>query len=137
MTAAAVTAALGIQPTYSHEVGDPVSSATLAVRGRRTRQAVWSFEEQESVTTEGDPHGMRSLDRLAQRFEPKSQILAALAADYGIRVSMFAHSDSTQGGFVIAPETMRRIGLLSAEFFGTVWIDEESILVDPDAERRP
>jgi hypothetical protein len=119
-TAAAVTAALGIDPTRSHETGGPHPSPTLAARGRRTEQSLWLFEEPETFKSDDDFHGMASLDRLAERFEPKAEILATLAEDYSIRVWMYAQSDSSQGGFVIAQETMRRLGLLSAHFFGDV-----------------
>jgi hypothetical protein len=126
-TAAAVTAALGIDPTRSHETGGPHPSPTLAARGRRTEQSLWLFEEPETFKSDDDFHGMASLDRLAERFETKAEVLSALEKDYFIQVRMISFSDSDQGGFVIAPETMRRLGRLSATFFGDV-------LLSPDGE---
>lgn len=124
-TAAAVSAALGMEPTASHEAGEPHPSPTLAARGRRTDQSFWEFEEPETSKSDDDLHGMASLDRLAELFEPKGEILAALEKDYWIRVWIYSDSDSYQGGFVIASETMRRLGKLNADFFGTVILNAD------------
>jgi hypothetical protein len=48
-----------------------------------------------------------------------------LSADYVIRVSMSGQSDSTQAGFAIGPQTMRRLGMLSAALFGDIYLDED------------
>ena len=121
-TAAAVTLALGIEPTSSHEFGDPHPSATLAARGRRTENSRWGFSEPETEASEADFHGMLSLDRLAERFEPKAEILAALSERYEIRVWLLGHSDDeSQHGFVISAATMRRLGVLSASLWPDIY----------------
>jgi hypothetical protein len=125
VTAAGVTAALGIEPSSSSEFGDPHPSKSLAARGKVTIEPVWRYTEPRTVSNEEDPHGIESLVRLAERFEPLAPTLAALSADYDIEILMFGSSDSGQGGLLIGPETMRRLGMLSASFVQTIWLPEQ------------
>jgi hypothetical protein len=127
LTAGAVTAALGIEPTSSYEVGDPIISSSPALAGKYRANSYWTFEIGRTLSSDEDPHGMESLVRLAELFEPKAEVLAGLSRHYLIRVWMLAFSDSTQGGFVIGPETMRRLGTLSASFFGDIYLSEDDI----------
>jgi hypothetical protein len=124
-TAAAVTVALGMQPSYSHEAGDPHSSARLASKEKLRAHSNWVLNGERTARTEDDFHGMRSLDRLAEQLEPRADAIRALQADYWIVVDLFANSDSTRGGFFIGEETMRRLGLLGAAFVPTVYCDDD------------
>ena len=124
LTAAAVTSALGMEPTSSYEFGDPISSKSPALRGKVRANSYWNYQMDRTVESEEDPHGMESLVKLAELFEPKAAELARLSTTYLIRVWMFGASDSTQAGFVIGPETMRRLGLLSASFTGDIYMSE-------------
>ena len=125
LTAAAVTAALGTQPTSSHEFGDSVVSKSPALDGTLRANSRWSFDMPGTLASDDDPHGMQSLAKLAEFFEPHADQLALLAEEYEIRVWMSAFSDSTQGGFVIERETMRHLGRLSASLFGTVFLSDD------------
>jgi len=125
LSAAAVTAALGVQPTSSYEFGDPVVSRSPSLNGTARTNSHWSFKMSGTTASDDDPHGMRSLASLAELFEAKAAVLAQLSEHYAIRVWMTAFSDSTQGGFVIDQPTMRRLGLLSATLFGTVYLSED------------
>jgi hypothetical protein len=125
LTAAAVTAALGVEPTSSYEFGDPVVSKSPALNGTARTHSHWSFVMPGTVASNDDPHGMESLAKLAEMFESKAGVLVNLSARYEIRVWMTAFSDSTQGGFVVDPVTMRRLGMLSAALFGTVYLSED------------
>jgi Domain of unknown function (DUF4279) len=123
-TAAAVSAALGIEPSSSHEFGEPHPSKSLVARGKVTVGSLWRYSEPRTISSEEDPHGIESLVRLAARFEPHAATLAALKANYDIEVLMFGSSDSGQGGLLIGPETMRRLGMLSASFIQTIWLSD-------------
>jgi hypothetical protein len=125
LTAAAVTAALGMQPTSSYELGDPVLSKSPARNGTLRTHSRWSFDVPGTVASGNDPHGMQSLAKLAELFASKADELAALSEHYEIRIWMTASSDSTQGGFAINQETMRRLGLLSASLYGTVFVADD------------
>jgi len=118
---APVTTALGIEPTRIWEHGDPWPSNGRPDRHRT--HGTWTFEEERTIGDAEDPHGMASLVRLVQRFEPKAAVLEELSADYRILVQMFAMSDSRQAGFWIGSETMRRLGLLHAAFVPDVYLD--------------
>lgn len=126
-----LTELLGIAPTTVWELGDPWPSRTRPDRLRS--QAQWSFEEERTIRSSEDPHGMESLVRLAERFEPLSGRLGSLIPEYTILVRMFGLSDSTQGGFFIGPETMRRLGLLHAAFMPDVFLRDD--LVEDDLRR--
>lgn len=124
LTAAAVTTALGMEPTSSYEFGDPISSMSPALRGKVRANSYWNYQMDRTVESQEDPHGMESLVRLAELFEPKASVLADLSEKYLIRVWMFGLSDSDQAGFVIGPETMRRLGTLSASFTGDIYMTD-------------
>ena len=66
-TAAAVTEALGIEPTLSHEFGDPHPTKTLAARGYAQSSSRWTDSEQATEASPCDFHGMLSHDRLAEQ----------------------------------------------------------------------
>ena len=125
-TAAEATRVLGIEPTSSFEIGDLHTNPRYAALGKVRTHSKWDFEEEETSATETDLHGMRSLDQLAERFESKAAILADLSKRYEIRIWMRGSSDSSQGGFYISTETMRRLGLLSASFSPSIWLSEEA-----------
>jgi hypothetical protein len=125
LTAAAVTEALEVEPTQSHELGDPHFSPSMAALGKVTTTSYWSFREERTIADDEDPHGINSLVRLAERFEGKAEALAKLRArGYSIVVWMFGSSDSGQAGFAVGPETMRRLGAMSAAFKPDIYLGE-------------
>jgi len=129
-TVSHITGMLGIEPTNTWEYGDPWPSKTRSDRLRS--QGVWRFEEARTIAAPEDPHGMESLVRLAERFEPVSARLEELSNEFDIRVGMFDASDSTQAGFYIGKETMRRLGLLCAAFVPDIYLSEDLYVSDLD-----
>jgi hypothetical protein len=125
-----LTELLGITPTAAWEYGDPWPSKTRADRLRAHGQ--WRFEEQRTIGEAEDPHGMESLVRLAERFEPHADTLGSLGKDYRIVVGMLGFSDSTQAGFWVGPETMRRLGLLHAAFVPDIYLSDDLYAEDLD-----
>ena len=123
-----LTAILGIEPTDLWEYGDPWPSKTRPDRLRS--HGVWRFEEPRTVAAAEDPHGMESLVRLTERFEPVAARLDDISKDFDIRVGMFGSSDSTQAGFYIGKETMRRLGLLRAAFVPDIYLSEDLYVSD-------
>ncbi len=120
---ASITGLLGVEPTTVFEFGDPWPSKRRADRVRS--HGAWIYEEPRTVADDEDPHGMESLVRLAERFEPVSDELRVLAERFDVRVLMLGFSDSDQGGFFVGPETMRRLGSLHAAFVPTVYLAPE------------
>lgn len=125
-----ITDLLGITPTAVWEYGDPWPSKKRADRLRPNGQ--WRFTEQRTIGKAEDPHAMESLVRLAERFEPHADALGRLAKDYRIVVGMFGSSDSSQAGFWVGPETMRRLGLLHAAFAPDIYLSDDLHAEDLD-----
>jgi len=125
-----LTDLLGITPTAVWEYGEPWPSKERADRLRSHGQ--WRFEEERTISNAEDPHGMESLVRLAERFESHADVLGGLGKDYRIVVGMFGSSDSTQAGFWIGPETMRRLGLLHAAFVPDIYLSGDLYAEDLD-----
>lgn len=119
----AITELLGIEPTEVWEFGDPWPMRTRPDRVHRFTG--WVYVERRTIADAEDPHGMESLVRLAERFEPLSAQLESLSKTFEIRVRMLGFSDSSQGGFYVGPETMRRLGALHAAFVPDVYLGEE------------
>lgn len=74
--AAAATAALGVEPTRSHEFGDPHPSKSLASVGKVTIESMWLFSEPRILSSAEDRHGIESPVRLAERFEDRAEVLS-------------------------------------------------------------
>ena len=104
MSAAAVTARLEIEPTYSHEAGDAFG------RGDQWRkQAMWS------LSTKGDGRGRldEHLARLLDRVEPKRSVIGDLANEgYVMDWFCFVGVEGGQGGVVLAVDLLRRLAAL-------------------------
>jgi Domain of unknown function (DUF4279) len=74
LTAATVTRRLGLQPTSSHEAGDPVSSRSAGVRD----SSLWVLSS--SPRIEGQTEIAGQLDRLLAALEPVAGLLSDLVA---------------------------------------------------------
>jgi len=107
MSAAALTARLGIEPTYSHEVGDAFG------RGDQQRkQAMWS------LSTEADVRGplAKHLARLLDRIEPKGSVIEDMANEgYEMDWFCFVGIEGGQGGVVLSVDLLRRLAALPIE----------------------
>jgi len=122
--AAYVTDALGIEPSYSHEHGDPYQSPRLAAQGKVMKHPTWLWHQPATGSTDDDFHGMQSLDLLAEHFEPHAAVLMKLSERYTLRILMSGFSDSTQGGFFVRLATMLRLGMFGAAFVPTVYLED-------------
>ena len=134
LRAAHVTEALGIEPSYSHEHGDPHQSPRLAAQGKVMTHSTWLWHQPATAATDDDFHGMQSLDLLAEYFAPHAAVLVQLSERYSLRVFMSGFSDSTQGGFFVRPATMLRLGMLGAAFVPTVYLEDAE--TEEDRHRR-
>ena len=96
----------------------------MAAQGKVTTNSTWLWEEPSTSSTDDDFHGMRSLDLLAERFEPHAEALWLLGERYSVKVLMIGFSNSTRGGFSVEPNTMIRLGLLGAAFVPTIHVTD-------------
>lgn len=125
LTSAEITSILGIQPSSSHEMGDPKGKArpdsTGAFVQRHYDSAGWMWHAPESDDTSDE--GDSSLAALVTLFSSKTAELETLRADCRIRVWYTGHSDSTQGGFVFPAEVLAGLASLGCDFYGSVGTD--------------
>ncbi len=77
-----------------------------------------------SVRSDDPEDGQRSLRELVARLVPKAAEVRALAAELDAAIRWSAHSDSTQGGFVLNAELLAGIAALGVPLFGTVGLVE-------------
>lgn len=107
MSAAAVTARLGIEPTYAHEVGDAFGRGD-----QRRKQAMWSLSTQADGPGRLDEHLARLLDRV----EPKRSIIEDLANEgHTMDWFCFVGVEGGQGGVVLGIDLLRRLAALPVE----------------------
>jgi hypothetical protein len=103
MSAANVTARLGIEPTHSHDAGDQRPRG-----GAPFRHAMWSLSTESEGRGSLDEHLAMLLDRL----ESKRTILVEMAAD-GFKMDWFCFvSVEGNGGIVLEADLLRRLSAL-------------------------
>lgn len=133
--AAAVTEALGVEPTSSREKGNRMATGGLisaAASGSRFRESLWQYSVVVQVDSwEQDPAGTASLRQLLEVFAGKGPQFATLRPQYETHISWSGHSGSTQGGFVIEPELLTALAELGCRFFGDVYLTAVSETAEP------
>jgi hypothetical protein len=128
-TAADVTRALGIQPDWSAEKGDPrVRKDGAPVSSRRAfhEESVWSLEVDSTPATmmfvhEDDAKGFATLAVLVDRLLGRGPVLAQLRNGYKIQVSWFGTSSTKQVGFTLPVDLMRDLAELGCTVYGNVY----------------
>lgn len=114
LTAAAVTARLGIQPTSAFEAGDPVSSRSAATRA----DSLWLLSSSPRIET--DTELIQHLHRLLATLEPATQALWELTrAGYHANWSCYIASHATEHAAELDRQTLQRILALP----GDLWLD--------------
>lgn len=122
-TAAQITAALGIEPTEAHEIGDPTWAA-LAGRPvspeRMSHQhALWKIDGPEE---DGDGP-FASLRGLLRLLESRAEALEQLRSSCDTNIWWYGSSDSEQGGFVMAPDLLKALAESGCALYGTAYLD--------------
>jgi Domain of unknown function (DUF4279) len=108
MSAAEVTARLGVTPTYSHEIGDVFGRGD-----QRRSQAMWCLSTKADGPGRLDDH----LTRLLDLVEPRRSIIIELANE-GCRMDWFCFvsvQGQGQGGVTLGAELLRRLAALPIE----------------------
>lgn len=108
LTAAAVTRLLGLEPSHSHEVGQPRSTRSPAP----WRASQWSLE---SPLPDGEPLNAH-LAWLCGQVGDQAEALVQLDADgYSLDCFCFVDVLNGQGGVSVSPEVMASLGQLRVE----------------------
>ena len=147
--AAAVTEALGVEPTSIREkgsrmatgsriaTGSPSPAAASGSGSTRFRESLWQYSVVVQVDSwEQDPAGTASLRQLLEVFVGKGPQFASLRPQYETHISWSGRSGSTQGGFVIEPELLTALAELGCRFFGDVYLTAEPEPVEPETAER-
>jgi hypothetical protein len=114
----AVTVALGLAPTEAHRRGEPRRTRRATITGKPPtyRVGIWWLDSPLPTSATVQEHVEWLLDRL----EPRAEEVRKIAAT-GIKPDFFVSvlPLSTQFGFELSPEVMRRIAALNI-WFGVI-----------------
>ena len=108
LTPGAVQERLGIAPTRSHHVGDPLSPRNPTTVRKNHH---YSLHSGEPNTAPMDVH----LSALLEVLEPKAAALEELSRDGDLYFWCGFSSGNGQGGFALSPDLLRRLGRLGIE----------------------
>lgn len=116
-TAAFFTERTGLQPIDAREIGDPVGNGRS---GRRMKFALWSLEREcpDSLSPLDD-----ALASLLQMFDGLEPRLDDLRDAFELRVRCYGSSNSSQGGFWLGSDVLRRLGRPGVDFHCTVYLE--------------
>jgi hypothetical protein len=126
-TVADISAALGLEPTSSADVGDPTRAAlagrVLAVEYLTHQRASWSLDVEMSVVDVENDQGVASLRALVEVFREKASALQSLRQQCELVIWWSGASDSTQGTFVIPSGLLADLASLGCELRGTAFLN--------------
>jgi len=115
-SAAEFTRRLGLQPSQSWELGE---RSRLSDSDRD--HAAWIVDRDLEVEEQSLDAGLL---RLLAIFDGREADLAELSHEYEMSVHCYGASDSTQGGFVMGSQVMRRMGELGLDLLCTIYLEE-------------
>ena len=114
---ASVTATLGVIPTETIVLGHR--------RGRFAQAGhVWLLQSREVVAADQQAVDL-ALQTVMEPLEGKDEAMAGLAGGWEWHLIVSAHSDSSQGGFVVLPQTLLRAGQLGLVLMCSVYVDQD------------
>ena len=128
-TIAEITAALGIEPHSSADVGQPTRAAlagrALSAEYMSHQRTHWSFNSDQSLVDDEDDPGVGSLRALVEAFHGRADALRSLRPECETVIWWSADSDNSQGTFVIPPALLADLALLGCELRGTSFLDDD------------
>jgi Domain of unknown function (DUF4279) len=104
-----ITESLAIQPTRCHEKGDPISKRNAQSLVRQ--ESLWILESGLSKSLPIEEH----LDQIADLIEQKVNALKSIALQSTVSIFCGFFLKTSQGGFFLSPELLRKLNLLSVE----------------------
>lgn len=133
LSAAAVTAALGVEPTSIHEIGDTRRRSRSRRAGSHSptqyTHSLWEHTVRADPARSGvaDAAGSTSIRLLVDVFREKQGQLETLRADYELRIWWSAISSSTQAPFVFDADLVRGLAIIGCDLYGTAYLEADGI----------
>ena len=131
LTVAEISAALGMEPHGSADIGDPTRAAlagrVLGAEYMTHMRAHWSYGVDGSETDARDHEGVAALHGLVDVFREKADALESLRSDCETVIWWSGSSDSSQGTFVIPSGLLADLAVLGCELRGTAYLAEPSL----------
>ena len=125
-TAAAVTKVLGLEPTATAELGDPVGRVRPGSDGkpsmRERTHSIWVLDSPETLSAEESDFS--SVHGLIETLQPKRKALDKLREHYFIEIAWNGYSDRMQAGFLIPSDLLSAMGALGIDFHGQVFFKQ-------------
>ena len=125
-TAAAVTRILGLEPTATAELGDPVGRVRPGSDGkpsmRERTHSIWVLHSPEPLSSEKSDFS--SVHGLIEILQPKHEALDTLHEHYFIEIAWNGYSDRLQAGFLIPADLLAAMGALGIDFHGQVFFKQ-------------
>lgn len=133
LSAAAVTTALGVEPTSIHEIGDTRRRSRSRRAGSHSptqyTHSLWehTVRADPGLSTVPDAAGSTSIRLLVEVFREKQAQLDRLRDDYELRLWWSAISSSTQAPFVFDAELIRGLAVIGCDLYGTAYLEADGI----------
>jgi len=131
-SASDVTAVLGLEPTASAEIGDPVGRVRTGADGkpsmRERTHSIWALDA-EHIDSD-DRSGFAGVRSLVALLESRKSALKKLHDRYFMEIRWSGFSDSPQGGFLLPSDLLVALGSLGLDFHGTVYLTEDRAEVE-------
>ncbi len=125
-SAAAVTKILGLEPTVTAELGDPVGRVRPGSDGkpsmRERTHSIWVLDSPETLSTEESDFS--SVHGLIDTLQPKRKALEKLRDHYFVEIAWNGYSDRMQAGFLIPSDLLAAMGALGIDFHGQVFFKQ-------------
>ncbi|MGV8895835.1 MAG: DUF4279 domain-containing protein [Rhodoglobus sp.] len=125
-TAAAVTKILGLEPTATAELGDPVGRVRPGSDGkpsmRERTHSIWVLDSPETLSSEESDFS--SVHGLIDTLQTKRKALDKLREHYFVEIAWNGYSDRMQAGFLIPSDLLAAMGALGIDFHGQVFFKQ-------------
>jgi hypothetical protein len=129
-TAADVSAALELTPTFAVEKGDPRPERAARSMGPTYNMGIWTLDvdadDAAQFAADDDTAGFASLILLCEQLRGKHEVLGTLR-DQGcdMYISWYGTSGSSQGGYVMPIELIRELASLGCNLFGNLYSPDD------------
>lgn len=124
LTAEQITDRLGIDPSASRNVGEPIGAPRVDASGHSVQCRATEAHWRRDADAGGTNDSFTSLVALAQLLRGKHDHLATLRPECTTVIIWGGFSDSEQGGFVFPASLLADLGAVGCDLQGTTYLHE-------------